>query len=224
MPTRRGILHWLAAAAPLTAAGCSATSATDPAAAWRAPGLGERDPRRFALAHAILAPNPHNRQPWLVDLVGADEIVFYADTARLLPFTDPPNRQITLGCGAFLELLSQAAAEAGHRAEIALWPEGEPQPTLDARPVARVRLVPTPPSPATRCLARFSIATPTARPSRWTPAQPRGADRRDRGRQESGPRGGRGDGGPRRARLIDLGWQAWEVETATPPPTWSRCG
>ncbi|MBR7617929.1 hypothetical protein JKL49_00890 [Phenylobacterium sp. 20VBR1] len=217
MPTRRGILHWLAAAAPLTAAGCSATSATDPAAAWRAPGLGERDPRRFALAHAILAPNPHNRQPWLVDLVGADEIVFYADTARLLPFTDPPNRQITLGCGAFLELLSQAAAEAGHRAEIALWPEGEPQPTLDARPVARVRLVPdaavardplfgqilnrhtnrapfqmdAPPNPA-----ELTAVIAAAR----SPGLAAGAVTEDRAR----------------ARLIDLGWQAWEVETATP--------
>jgi hypothetical protein len=140
MPTRRNVLEILAGAAPIVAAGCAPSPTIDPAAAWRAPGLGEKDPRRFALAHAILAPNPHNRQPWLVDLVGSDEIVFYADTTRLLPFTDPPNRQITLGCGAFLELLDLAAREIGHRAEVSLWPQGEPQPNLDSRPIAHIKL------------------------------------------------------------------------------------
>ncbi|WP_421936906.1 Acg family FMN-binding oxidoreductase [Phenylobacterium sp.] len=141
MPTRRTILEVLMGGGALAAAGCASSGGPDPAAAWRNPGAGERDPRRWALAHAILAPNPHNRQPWLVDLPGTDEIVFYADTTRLLPATDPPNRQITLGCGAFLELLDLAARERGLRADITLWPQGEPQPVLDARPVAHVRLV-----------------------------------------------------------------------------------
>lgn len=143
MTTRRNILEWLAVGTGLGATNaCASTPAIDPAAAWRNPGAGEKDPRRWVLAHAILAPNPHNRQPWLVDLPGTDEIVFYADTARLLPATDPPNRQITLGCGAFLEVLDLAARQRGLRADIALWPEGEPQPNLDSRPVARIRLVP----------------------------------------------------------------------------------
>lgn len=218
MSTRREILHWLAAAAPLAAAGCSATPAVDPAAAWRSPGLGERDPRRFALAHAILAPNPHNRQPWLVDLVGADEIVFYADTARLLPFTDPPNRQITVGCGAFLELLSQAAAEAGHRAVITLWPEGEPQPNLDTRPVARVRLIPEAAIARdplfAQVLYRHTNRAPfqmDAPPTATELAAVIAAARQDRGLAagvvtEAGAR----------ARLIDLGWRAWVVEAETP--------
>lgn len=217
MPTRRGVLHWLAAAGPLAAAGCSPSGAVDPAAAWRSPGLGERDPRRFALAHAILAPNPHNRQPWLVDLVGADEIVFYADTARLLPFTDPPNRQITLGCGAFLELLSQAAAQAGHRAEIALWPEGEPQPNLDARPVARVRLIPDAAVPRDPLFAQvldrhtnrapFQMdAPPTAAELAAVIAAAKGQGLTAGAVTEAGAR----------ARLVDLGWRAWVVETETP--------
>eukprot|EP01041_Mallomonas_annulata_P034085 gene34085-56797_t len=62
----------------------------------------------------------------------------------MLPATDPPNRQITLGCGAFLELLNLAACERGLRADMALWPEGEPQPLLDERPIARIRLTPDP--------------------------------------------------------------------------------
>ena len=143
MATRRNILEWLAAGGGAGAvSGCAGTPAVDPAAAWRNPGAGEKDPRRWVLAHAILAPNPHNRQPWLVDLPGTGEIVFYVDRSRLLPATDPPNRQITLGCGAFLELLDLAARQRGLRADIALWPDGEPQPVLDDRPIARVRLVP----------------------------------------------------------------------------------
>lgn len=145
MTTRRSVLELLGAAVATGAlGGCASQTEIDPVAAWRNPGAGEKDPRRWALAHAILAPNPHNRQPWLVDLVGSDEIVFYADTTRLLPATDPPNRQITLGCGAFLELLNLAACERGLRADMTLWPEGEPQPVLDRRPVARVRLTPDP--------------------------------------------------------------------------------
>lgn len=120
-------------------AGCA--PGIDPAAAWRQPGRGETDVRRWALAHAILAPNPHNKQPWLVQLAGADTILLRPDLSRLLPETDPFDRQIVVGCGAFLELLAMAAAERGFRADIDLWPEGEPQPRLDGRPVARVRLV-----------------------------------------------------------------------------------
>jgi hypothetical protein len=136
MPTRRHVLEVLAAA-PF-AAGCS--TGPDPAAAWRNPGAGETDPRRHALAHAILAPNPHNMQPWLIDLVGDSEIVLFTDRTRLLPITDPPNRQVTVGCGAFLELLDLAARENGHRADIVAFPDGEPQPVLDERPVARIVL------------------------------------------------------------------------------------
>lgn len=139
MATRRHVLALLAST-PFAASACAPADLPDPIAAWRAPGAGETDPRRFALAHAILAPNPHNRQPWLIDLVGADELVFYADLERLLPATDPYDRQITLGCGAFLELFDLACRANNHRTEIALWPEGEPQPRLDRRPVAHVKL------------------------------------------------------------------------------------
>ena len=139
MTTRRHVLALLAAA-PFGASACSPSDLPDAIAAWREPGAGETDPRRFALAHAILAPNPHNRQPWLVELVGDNELVFSADLERLLPATDPLDRQIVLGCGAFLELLDLAARASGHVAEINLWPEGEPQPRLDARPIAHVKL------------------------------------------------------------------------------------
>lgn len=142
MTTRRSVLEWLTVggAAGLLS-GCAPAGGPDPLAPWRNPGAGEKDPRRWALAHAILAPNPHNRQPWLIELPGSDEIRLFVDLQRRLPATDPPNRQITLGCGAFLELMDIAARQAGRRADIALWPQGEPQPVLDTRPVAHVRLV-----------------------------------------------------------------------------------
>ena len=35
---------------------------------WHTAGSLYREPRMRALSYAILAPNPHNRQPWLVQL------------------------------------------------------------------------------------------------------------------------------------------------------------
>ena len=102
------------------------------------------DPRMRALSWALLAPNPHNRQPWLADLSRPDEITLLADPARMLPETDPLNRQITIGLGCFLELLRMAAAEDGYRATITPFPEGQDPAGLDARPVARVAFVADP--------------------------------------------------------------------------------
>ena len=105
---------------------------------WKRASEGFGDPRMDALAFAILAPSPHNRQPWWVELVGETELLLFCDLSRRLPETDPPNRQITIGLGAFLELLRMAFAEKGYRAGITPFPEGEPYPVLDERPIARV--------------------------------------------------------------------------------------
>lgn len=110
-------------------------------APWREAGKGFGDPRLDALSYAILAPNPHNLQPWLVRLDGDDALTLFCDAYRRLPATDPEDRQIAIGLGAFLELLRQAAAQAGHALDIEDFPEGEPFPVLDGRPVASVRFV-----------------------------------------------------------------------------------
>lgn len=107
---------------------------------WREAGRYNDRRKRF-LSYALLAPNPHNRQPWLVRLDGTDMFTLYVDLARRLPATDPFDRQITIGCGAFLEILTIAASQEGYSAEIAPFPEGEDQTSLDRRPIAMVRLI-----------------------------------------------------------------------------------
>ena len=96
------------------------------------------DPRVRHLSYAILAPNPHNRQPWLVDLDEPGRATLYVDTDRLLPHTDPFNRQITIGLGCFLGLLEMAAAQDGQGLVIDLFPQGEEASGLDGRPIATI--------------------------------------------------------------------------------------
>jgi len=135
---RRGFIRLVGGGVVLAATAACAPVGPDPRAAWDNPGAGETDPRRKALAWAILAPNPHNMQPWLADLRRPGEIGLYVDRSRMLPVTDPFNRQIVIGCGAFLELLRMALAEQGLTATVIPFPDGEPWPVLDGRPVARV--------------------------------------------------------------------------------------
>ncbi len=115
-------------------------------APWSAAG-GYDDPRMRALSWAILAPNPHNRQPWMVDLSQADTAVLFVDTDRLLPETDPFNRQITIGLGCFLEIMRLAALQDGLAVEFDLFPDGSDPRGLDGRPVAACRFSPTDAAP-----------------------------------------------------------------------------
>jgi hypothetical protein len=131
-----------AAALVLTAGGAAFVMTRTPSRAlapWQAAGKGYADPRLKALSYAILAPNPHNRQPWLIDLREDGELTLFCHPDRLLPETDPFQRQIVIGLGCFLELLALAAAEQGIATEVLPFPEGQPEPNLDARPIARVR-------------------------------------------------------------------------------------
>jgi hypothetical protein len=113
----------------------------EPLGPWRAAHASTAtDPRLRAAAWAVLAPNPHNRQPWLMRLDGADTVTLFCDLDRRLPETDPFDRQIVIGLGAFVELFRLALLELGLEADITPFPEGEPQPRLDGRPVARLML------------------------------------------------------------------------------------
>ena len=107
-------------------------SPKDAVAPWSLAG-GYSEPRRRALSYALLAPNPHNRQPWLVDLREEDVVVIHRDRRRDLPETDPLARQLTIGMGCFLELMIIAAAETGHTVDLDLFPKGDDGPVAIAR-------------------------------------------------------------------------------------------
>lgn len=115
----------------------------DPTAPWEEARAAASHPdwRVRAASWAVLAPNPHNRQPWLLDLEGTDSAVLRVDLTRLLPVTDPHDRQVTVGLGCFLEMFRMAAAAEGIALEIARFPDGVPEGRLDARPVARISRV-----------------------------------------------------------------------------------
>lgn len=131
-------------------AGCSTTLPEEAVVAWSGPPTGSAaDPRRWALAHALLAPSSHNRQPWLVDLREPNAITLRVDRERLLPETDPWFRQIVVSQGTFLELLVIALHQRGLAAQVTLFPQGEfGARTLDDKPVARVHWDPAAAAPA----------------------------------------------------------------------------
>ena len=135
--SRRGVLGLIGGgtivAAGAGTAGFALTRTPEKALApWSAAG-SYSDPRKRALSYAILAPNPHNRQPWIVDLSSSDTVALYRDKERDLPHTDPDARQLTIGLGCFLELMEIAAGETGHAVDLDLFPQGEAGPVAVAR-------------------------------------------------------------------------------------------
>jgi len=146
MPVSRRTFIRLLGSSTVVFAAASVSCSTKPSssranAPWSDAGSDYGDPRINALSYAILAPNPHNRQPWLAQLSGDGEVLIFCDLEKLLPETDPFNRQIVIGLGCFLELFKLSAQEAGYIAEITPFPAGEPQPYLDSRPVAHIRML-----------------------------------------------------------------------------------
>lgn len=141
MKRRAFMLVLAAGGAVIALPGCESMPASA-IAPWHDQSAAGTDPRLRALSWALLAPNPHNLQSWVADIREPGLIRLHVDLQRLLPATDPPNRQVLIGCGAFLELLCLAAAQEGQRAEVTLLPEGDyAAGGVDARPFATVRLI-----------------------------------------------------------------------------------
>ena len=169
-------------------------------APWRSAG-DYADPVKNALSYAILAPNPHNLQPWMVDLAAADTAVLYRDPARGLPHTDPFSRQITIGLGCFLEQMKIAASKSGHRVEMELFPQGETGPVAVARFVEGASVDPL----ARQMLNRRSCKEPFL-PDAIEPVKV----------EALGAYADLITAPDRVARIRELTWAAWEVETRTP--------
>ena len=180
------------------------------------------DLRRWMLAHALLAPNPHNRQPWLADLRRDGEITLVCDGDRLLPETDPFGRQIVIGCGAFIELAVMAAAERGVAVQVQAFPDGEP--AADRLPGGRAiaRLVLVQPGSATpdplfaqvrrrhthKGVYDSARAVPAALTASWLASA-----------QTAGLRAGVADDAQQMQTLRTLTRKAYEIECTT-PRTW----
>ena len=146
-----------------TLGACSTAYPDDAVAPWRGPGDGEAL-RRWALGYAILAPNSHNRQPWLADLREPDAITLHVDRERLLPMTDPHFRQIVVSQGTFIESLVLALRQRGVDPVVTLFPQGEFAPQgLDDRPVARVHWTPGAAPPARDALFAQLLRRHTAK-------------------------------------------------------------
>ncbi len=149
--SRRGFIKTLGGGGVVLAASGIGLTQCDrmPASAvegWRGPGTDRTDPREWALAHALLAPNPHNLQPWIADLRTPGAVTLLVDPDKVLPETDPNGRQVLIGHGAFLELFDIAARELGYRSEITLFPKDAapvdaPTAMLPDYPVARIAMV-----------------------------------------------------------------------------------
>ena len=144
MTSRRRFLKIVGSSALIVAGGAGSFALTrspaDALAPWaRAGGADYTDPRVKALSYAILSPNPHNLQPWQVDLRETDTAILTCDLERLLPHTDPFERQILIGLGCFLDMLRMAAAQDGRSVEIEAFPDGAPDLHLDTRAIARIR-------------------------------------------------------------------------------------
>jgi hypothetical protein len=183
---------------------------------WQQAGMTEADPRLFAFRHAVLAPNPHNRQPWIVELVGTDRANLFADPNRRLPMTDPFDRQIAIGLGCFLETARIAAAERGIRVEIEAFPDGEPQGGLDGRRIAALRFVADASVPRDPLFAAIGTRRSTKEPFDTT--KPVATDQLARLRAESfGPVSVDGTADPTRvSALRAVAWKGHEVESLTP--------
>jgi hypothetical protein len=214
MSTRRILLAG-AAGGLLAQQGRRLRAATaDPTAPWAAaPAAAHPDWRVRAAAWAVLAPNPHNRQPWVLDLQADGTALLRCDLDRRLPATDPFDRQVTIGLGCFAELFRMAAAQQDRALRIEPFPQGAPAPRLDARPVAR--FVPLPgaavPDPLfAHAAARRSAKVPFDTARSVTPAEMAQLA------AATGPGFGGTTDPARVAALRDLTWRAWVIEAETP--------
>ena len=219
MFTRRGILMTGGAAALIGGVGTVGVAhgpgLAKARAPWRAAGETFGDPRLDALAYAILAPNPHNRQPWQFDLVGDDRLDIYVDLDRRLPHTDPLDRQITIGFGCMMELLRIAAAEKGYATAITPFPDGEAHPRLNGNRMAQVQFAPAAETVKDPLFANILERRSTKEP--YDTSRPVNTET-----LEQVIASGQGDlevGGTRdaaqRDRLIALAWQGFQIEMET---------
>ena len=191
---------FIAAAGTGTAAFVTTRTPQKALAPWHTAGSYE-DPRKNALSYAILAPNPHNLQPWIVDLNTANTVILYRDPSRKLPHTDPFSRQITIGLGCFLEQLKIAASQTGHRVDLNLFPAGDSGPVAIAEFSGGATLNPL--------AAQMMLRRSCKEPFQMTAIEPSKAD-------ELGSYATIFTATEMVDKIRRLTWDAWMIEAETP--------
>ena len=97
------------------------------------------EPVLKAIAYGATASNPHNTQAWKFKIISITEMLIFVDQNRILTETDPPNRQIHIGCGCFIETASIGMIEGGYATKFEYFPEGQyEREHVGAFPVARL--------------------------------------------------------------------------------------
>ncbi|WP_296571282.1 nitroreductase family protein [Phreatobacter sp.] len=216
---RRLFLLSSAATGLVAATGATAFALTrTPTAAllpWAEAATTRQDPRRFVIGHAILAPNPHNRQPWIVELTGPTSMTLYCDLDRRLPETDPFDRQILIGLGCFCELARIAATGIGYRLDVTPFPDGAARPRLDRRPVAHLTLVQDQAASPDPLFAHVAARRSTKRPYDMARPVPAAALSALAALSSPGLEVATITEARMTARLRALTWAAWDVESRT---------
>lgn len=86
------------------------------------PDAGTDELLRFVVRYAILAPSPHNLQPWLFD-VHDSRLDLYGDMRRGLAVVDPDDRELIMSCGAAATNIRLALARLGYRTHVNALPD-----------------------------------------------------------------------------------------------------
>lgn len=95
-----------------------------------------------AIAYGLTAPSPHNTQSWYLDTISKTEMLLFVK--HVLPETDQPARQIIMGAGCFIELVSVGMSYEGYETKVDYLPQGDFKVLaneITKKPVAKITLI-----------------------------------------------------------------------------------